>query len=88
MEVICLEDRALLHLVREVVKQIKEETKQIADPWVDGEEAMKILNIGKTTLQNLRNTGSIKYTQPSRKVILYERASLYEYLNVHTKEKF
>lgn len=88
MEVICLEDRALLHLVREVVKQIKEETKQIADPWIDGEEAMKILNIGKTTLQNLRNTGSIKYTQPSRKVILYERASLYEYLNVHTKEKF
>lgn len=88
MEVICLEDRALLHLVREVVKQIKEETKQIADPWIDGEEAMKILNIGKTTLQNLRNTGSIKYTQPSRKVILYERASLYEYLSAHTKEKF
>lgn len=88
MEVICLEDKALLHLVREVVKQIKDETKQTLDPWIDGEEAMKILNIGKTTLQNLRNTGSIRYTQPSRKVILYERTSLYEYLEIHAKEKF
>lgn len=88
MEVICLEDKALMQLVREVVQRIKEENGQAAAPWIDGEEAMKILNIGKTTLQNLRNTGSIRYTQPSRKVILYERASLYEYLEIHAKEKF
>ncbi|HCS21288.1 MAG TPA: DNA-binding protein [Bacteroidetes bacterium] len=88
MEVICIESEALMHLVREVTQRIKEDTGQTLEPWVDGEEAMKILNIGKTTLQNLRNSGSIRYSQPSRKVILYERNSLYEYLESHAKEKF
>lgn len=88
MEVICLESAALMQLVREVTQRIKEETGQTLEPWVDGDEAMGILKIKKTTLQGLRNSGSIRYTQPSKKVLLYERSSLYEYLEAHAKEKF
>ena len=89
MEVICLETEAFYSLIEEVVKRIKETHNIKEDKWILTVEAMKLLGIkSKTTLQKLRDEGKIRYSQPERKVILYDRESLNNFLNKHAKEPF
>ena len=55
--------------------------------WVGTNEAMMMLGISsKTTLQDLRDKQAITYTQPMAKVILYDRNSIAEYLEKHSKK--
>jgi len=50
---------------------------------------MQMLHItSKTTLQRYRDEGFIRYTQPSRKVILYGRQSILEFLESKAKDTF
>jgi len=89
MEVICLEDKAFYALVERVVEQLKTKQDITADKWISGEEAMKTLRItSKTTLQKLRDEGKIRFSQPEKKIILYDRDSIFAYLNNHTRETF
>lgn len=89
MEVICLEDEALYVLIETVVKRIKEKENVKQDKWISTEEAMSKLHVkSKTTLQKLRNEGRIRFSQPDKKIILYDIDSLNEYLEKHTKETF
>lgn len=89
MEVICLESEAFYTLVKEVVDRIKEEQNINDDKWVPREEAMQLLGIkSKTTLQKLRDEGKVRFTQPTKKLILYDRDSIIEYLESHSREKF
>ena len=89
MEVICLEDKALMALVEEVVQRLKEKNNITEDKWISKTEAMKKLRISSsTTLQRLRDTGAIRFSQPERKIILYDIDSINEYLNKHAKETF
>ncbi|TSE07431.1 helix-turn-helix domain-containing protein [Aquimarina algiphila] len=87
MEVICLESQALYMLVDKVVEQIKEKHNVKEDKWISPTQAMRILNISSdTTLQKLRDTMEIEFSQPSRKIILYDRDSIYAYLERHRKK--
>ncbi len=89
MEVICLEDEAFYQLIEEVVDRLKEKKNITQDKWVSPDRAMEILNIkSKTTLQKLRDEGSITFTQPQKKIILYDYDSIMKYLNNYTKKSF
>ena len=90
MEVICLEEKAFYALLDEVVEHVKEQhPSENLDKWISGEEAMRALRItSKTTLSALRNNGKIRFSQPQKKIILYDRESLNEYLEKHVKETF
>jgi hypothetical protein len=89
MEVICLEDEAFYQLIEKVVSRIKEKEGVKEDKWLSTDEAMDKLKIkSKTTLQKLRDEGKIRFSQPERKIILYDRDSINEYLNQHAKETF
>jgi hypothetical protein len=89
MEVICLESDALYSLVEQVVERIKEKNNITHDKWIDGETAMKLLGIkSKTTLQYMRDNGQIRFTQPKRKIILYDRDSIMEFLDSKAQETF
>src|SRR5690606_8355853 len=89
MEVICLEDAAFYALVDKVVQHVKEQNNVKQDKWIDDIEAMRILRIkSKTTLQKMRDGGKIRFTQPEKKVILYDIDSIYDYLEKHAKETF
>jgi len=89
MEVICLQDEAFYALVEEVVQRIKEKQNIQEDKWISGVEAMEKLRIkSKTTLQRLRDEGRIRFSQPDKKIILYDVDSINEYLNKHSKETF
>ena len=89
MEVICIEDEAFYALIEQVVQRIKKEQGIKEDKWISGEEAMQKLRISsKTTLQKLRDEGKIRFSQPEKKLILYDIDSIYEYLEKHAKETF
>lgn len=89
MEIICLEDSAFQVLLEKVIEIIKEQQNIKEDHWIPAEIAMARLNIkSKTTLQKLRDEGRIRFTQPQKKIILYDSASINEYLNTHVKETF
>jgi uncharacterized Zn finger protein len=88
MEVICMEDEAFYSLVEQVYQRLKEKEK-ISDKWISAEEAMQKLRISsKTTLQKLRDEGKIRFSQPEKKMILYDVESIYQYLEKHAKDTF
>lgn len=88
MEVICLEDAAFYKLVEQVVLRLKEAHKEKIQ-WIGDEEAMNLLNIkSKTTLQKLRDEGRIRFSQPQKKIILYDRNSINEYLELNARNTF
>jgi len=89
MKVICLQEDALYELIDEVVARIKEKNKISHDPWVSPERAMELLNVkSKSTMQKLRDSGQILFTQPQKKIILYNYDSIMDYLNKHQKNTF
>lgn len=89
MEVICLEDTAFQALIERVVKRVEETVTIKNDRWISGEEAMKVLRISsKTTLQKLRDEGKIRFSQPEKKIILYDFDSINEYLDKHANNTF
>ena len=89
MKVICLQEEAFYELIDEVVKRIKEKNRITHDPWVSPERAMKLLNVkSKSTMQKLRDTGQILFTQPKKKLILNSYDSIMDYLSKHQKKTF
>ena len=90
LNIICLESPAFYALIDNVMERVRQEYRTDQhDRWISDEEAMKLLRISsRTTLQKLRDNGSIRYTQPSRKLILYDRESLLTYLDAHAKDPF
>ncbi|MFN0188616.1 MAG: DNA-binding protein [Bacteroidia bacterium] len=89
MEVICLEDEAFYTLIETVVQRIKEKHGVKEDKWISGDMAMDKLKIkSKTTLQKLRDEGKIRFSQPEKKIILYDSDSIEEFLSKHAKDTF
>lgn len=89
MEVICLQDVAFYSLIEKVVERIKEKNGTKEDKWISPDEAMQKLRISsKTTLQKLRDEGKIRFSQPEKKLILYDIDSIHKYLETHVKEPF
>ena len=89
MEVICLQDQAFYSLIEEVVFRIKEKHNLNGDKWISADEAMQKLRItSKTTLQKFRDEGKIRYSQPEKKIILYDVESINEFLEKYSKNTF
>lgn len=89
MQVICLEDAAFYDLVETVVDRLRNQDTGQQTEWVNTDEAMHILNIkSKTTLQQLRDEGKIRFSQIQKRNILYHRASLSAFIEQHAKDTF
>lgn len=89
MNVICLEDAAFYTLLEEVVSRLKEKHAVRHDKWINDDQAMQLLNIkAKSTMQKLRDEGKIRFSQPLKKNILYDRDSILEYLDQYAKDTF
>jgi hypothetical protein len=89
MEVICLQDEAFYKLLEEVVERVKEKNGITHDKWISDTEAMHKLRItSKTTLQKFRDQGKIRFSQPEKKIILYDVDSINEYLEKHAQNTF
>lgn len=89
MNVICLEDEAFYALVEKVVDRIKEKHGIKEDKWLSADDAMRKLGIkSKTTLQKWRDEGKIRFTQPEKKIILYDNDSINAYLDRNARNTF
>jgi len=89
LNIICLESKAFQALVDQVVERVSHIKGKSKDKWIDDVEAMELLHIrSKTTLQNYRDTGKIRFTHPSKKVILYDRDSIMKFLDQNAKDTF
>ena len=89
MNIICLEEEAFYSLINQVLDRVHKKDSAKEDKWISGKEAMQMLRISsKTTLQKLRDEGKIKFSQPDRKLILYDVNSINEYLEKHAKGTF
>lgn len=90
MQVICIEEPAYYVLLEKSLAFLKEHIAGgYQERWIDDKEAMKLLNIkAKSTLQQLRDEGKIRFSQPQKRVILYDRQSIYTYLDKHAKNTF
>ena len=90
MNVICINDDAFYALLHEIITRMKQEKESSYSPkWITTEAAMVRLGISsKTTLQKLRDTGQIEFSQPTKKVILYNISSLDAYIEKHSRKTF
>ena len=89
MNVICLEDAALYVLVDQVAAKLREKYSAEKVKWISDDKAMEALNIkSRTTLQKLRDEGNIRFSQPQKKIILYDRQSIDEYLDKNAHQTF
>lgn len=89
MNVICLQDEAFYSLLDKVVSRVLEKHLQKKQKWISRKETMKMLTIpSKTTLQKLRDEGKIRFSQPEKKIILYDVDSINVYLNKNSRDTF
>ncbi|MEQ1745689.1 MAG: helix-turn-helix domain-containing protein [Saprospiraceae bacterium] len=89
LDIICLESEAFYALIEEVVTRLQEKNNIGQEKWIGDAEAMQLLHISsKTTLQKYRDEGLIRFSQPSKKVILYDRDSILEFINTKAKDTF
>jgi hypothetical protein len=59
------------------------------DKWNSGPEAMAKLRIkSKATLQKMRDERVIRFSQPEKKIILYDTDSINEYLGKNARKAF
>jgi len=90
MNVICIEEKAFYTLLDGVVKYVESKIEQdTPDKWMDKKEVIQVLRIkSATTLQKLRDEGKIRFSQPERKHIVYDRDSINDYFEEHVLEPF
>lgn len=89
MNVICFQDEAFYSMIEEVVARLKDKQNIQGDKWISDSEAMALLKIkSKTTLQNMRDEGKIRFSQPQKKIILYDRESIIKFLDKHARDTF
>jgi hypothetical protein len=89
LEIVCLESEAFYKLLEQVLLHFKAKEPPQGDKWISGPEAMKMLRIkSKATLQKMRDEGNIRFTQPEKKIILYDVDSINAYLEDFVYEPF
>lgn len=89
-EIICIQTTAFYSLLDEVVTHIDEKFKlSKSRQWIDSNDAMKLLNItSRTTLQKLRDEGKLRFSQPTKKGIMYDSYSITAYLEGAAQNTF
>lgn len=88
MNVICLEEEAFFELINQVKSHLN---NRVEEPfkWINQEEAMRLLNVkSPTTMQEYRDNGEIRFSQPRKRIILYDRDSINAFLERHAKDTF
>ena len=87
MNVITIEEKSFYLLIDKVLEEFEHKFGKKEPEWLQEKEAMQLLGIrSKTTLQKLRDTSAIRYTQPRHKIIMYHRCSLLDYLEEHANK--
>lgn len=82
--IICFESEGYYQLLKETVAKLKEDFPEQMGKYILEDKVTEILNIGKSSLQKLRDSGEIEFSKPS-KVIYYDYESIVSYQDRHRK---
>lgn len=89
IEIICMESEAFYKLLEEVLLHFKKNEPPVSEKWISSAEAMKMLRIkSRATLQKMRDEGHIRFTQPEKRIVLYDLDSIKAYLEDFVYEPF
>lgn len=84
MELITIESAAFKKLYSDLIKEFQQALKAAQTPtddWISTQQAMQLLGVkSKSHMQKLRDTNAIRFSQHSRKIIKYSKASILAYL--------
>ncbi|MEQ9298928.1 MAG: helix-turn-helix domain-containing protein [Cyclobacteriaceae bacterium] len=87
ISLVTIEEESFYLLIDKVVERLAKQPQEWR--WVDGEEAMRLLRIkSRATLQKMRDEQKIRFSQPEKKIILYDRNSIDDYLQKHAIEPY
>lgn len=75
-EIVTLEFTELCELIDSVLRYAEQELQRPQEPYVNAQEAMRLLGIKKSKLADLRSSGEIQYSQITPKNLLYSRESI------------
>jgi hypothetical protein len=89
-KIIVIGESELSKLIEDVIERLNEKhSENVSKRWLNPKEAMLALGIkSRTTLQRLRDTGAVRFSQPAKKIILYDLDSIEEYLEKNVRETF
>lgn len=85
-QVFVIDSFSFYKLLKQATEKLLSEQKEKKE-WLTASECMAKLNIRRTTLSKLRQTGAISYSKFGRK-ILYNAESLEVYLQENQLERF
>ncbi len=89
MEIIGIQTESFYNLIEKVIQHIDNKASLGSDKWISDTEAMRLFRIkSKTTLQKFRDTGKIRFSQPEKKLILYDRNSILHHLDQNSRDTF
>ncbi|HVU93751.1 MAG TPA: helix-turn-helix domain-containing protein [Puia sp.] len=89
MNVICIQEDAFYALLDNVCQYVDKKLDKNVRKWISEKEAMQRLNVkSNTTLQKFRNEGRIRFSQPEKKIILYDLTSIDDYLEKNARGTF
>lgn len=86
MEVICLQEDAYFEILKKSYEYIKALHNIKEEKWILPDQAMEMLGVKTTKLQELRDSNEIQISQPPKKAILYNIYSIREYLDRHARK--
>ena len=76
-EILHLQPGDLEELAQRVAELLQQKFSQLGDEWINEQECMSLVGISsKTTLLRLRQEGRIRYSQPYKRVIMYDKNSI------------
>ncbi|NQZ76465.1 MAG: helix-turn-helix domain-containing protein [Ekhidna sp.] len=86
---ILIDETNLYELIEQISKELIAKLSKEPERWLNAGDAMERLGISSpTTLQKYRDEGKIRFSQPSRKVILYDRFSINDFLEENARDTF
>ncbi|OSZ79025.1 DNA-binding protein [Chitinophagaceae bacterium IBVUCB1] len=89
MNIINFNEEAFCEIIEKLLNKVNPSSHNIKSKWISSSEAMELLSIkSKTTLQSLRDKGKIRFSQPNRKIILYDRESIEAFIEQHVRNIF
>lgn len=89
MKVILIEESAFFELLERAVHRLETKLARKKKDWLTPKEAMQALGIkSTTTLQRYRDEGKIRFSQPSKRVILYDPQSIEKFLQSKAHDTF
>lgn len=88
LDVICLEDRALKELFEMMYQRLMADHGVKEDKWLSPEEAMRRLNVGKTTLQKYRDENKLRFSELSARKFVYDAESVAALLDAKAQKKY